>query len=437
MHPFQAVQDQMKVALQRQFGSQANLLNADSVANLANIEQKHNTDTADGNQSLFEKIEKMDFNPVYQCIHVHETLQSLEEFKATYIEQRLMMKDDIIHKMKLVNLSAYSSIGGMAAMFAASQGGGGNGIDYNAAQINTQLDPSKVSDEESHLNREFFSSLCGFFVMEHAVCSRYQQLMDSDELQHEWSSALTYVCKRLKHEVIEQAKSPYELIEVKYELYVLGKSIENYDFKITGITAFLEDLRIKFETTLHSTLLRQTKKILSQDAFTPLVITTEDEWSNIEEFGLNVNLAKSHDAENNQQQGNNRKTVNKKSKIEQFRDQINEKASTPALAENVELPQTVPFSISVIIICQSLCDLIEQYQMYAKYLSDMSSHIRNAVQKVCFFVVFCFFLCARIKIFSFVCLFVCFFLVSCFLFFVCHFKNRVLLKLCLLKYKKL
>ena len=137
----------MKVALQRQFSSEANLLNADGVANLGNIAhaRKHIADTADGNQSLFEK---MDFNAAYQCIHVHDTLQSIEEFKAAYTKQRLLMEEDIINKMKLVNLSSCSSIDGVTAIVAASQegddNGDGNGYNYNAWQIDTQIDPFKV-----------------------------------------------------------------------------------------------------------------------------------------------------------------------------------------------------------------------------------------------------------------------------------------------------
>merc|ERR1712113_1004461 len=46
--------------------------------------------------SLFEKIENLDFNAIYQCIHIHETLGTMDGFVTRYTDLRKRERNKIL-----------------------------------------------------------------------------------------------------------------------------------------------------------------------------------------------------------------------------------------------------------------------------------------------------------------------------------------------------
>eukprot|EP01084_Bolivina_argentea_P302852 522823_1 len=121
---------------------------------------------------------------------------------------------------------------------------------YRKKQIKKKKKKKKKKKNHSIVNNDFFYNLCGFYVIEHAVSSRYQQLMNTEQVQNEWDQSCKKLTQRIKNELLTTCKLPTELIDIKNNVFILSKAILNYDFKINHIISFLEELRIEFEKRL-------------------------------------------------------------------------------------------------------------------------------------------------------------------------------------------
>merc|ERR1712113_1260614 len=85
-----------QIQLQQKFGLFIGDNNNDSnQQKFENMERKQNESNI---STLFEKIENLDFNAIYQCIHIHETQGNIDGFVTRYSESRKRRRLKILNE---------------------------------------------------------------------------------------------------------------------------------------------------------------------------------------------------------------------------------------------------------------------------------------------------------------------------------------------------
>lgn len=204
---------------------------------------------------------------------------------------------------------------------------------------------------------DYFYNLCGFYVIEHAVSSRYQQLALQQEVQSWWTDSCRTLTKRIQKELLPAVKLPTELIEIKNNVWFLSKAILNYDLKADHMLSFLEELRLEFEKRLILMLEKNVKKILMKDKFQPFTVQNIDDFECIAAYNLDV-----VDIGNDGVNANGNR-VDPRDLDGDGDSGDDERGGVMAKTES-DFPLMVPFSVSVPMICGYLDDLISYYEDY-------------------------------------------------------------------------
>merc|ERR1711902_100499 len=87
-------------------GNQNGIFLGDTTASTAATKSSANTvspSTLNSNQNLlFEEIENLDFNAIYQCIHIHETLGTMDGFVTRYTDLRKRERNKILAQSLII-----------------------------------------------------------------------------------------------------------------------------------------------------------------------------------------------------------------------------------------------------------------------------------------------------------------------------------------------
>ncbi|ETO01305.1 hypothetical protein RFI_36135, partial [Reticulomyxa filosa] len=120
------------------------------------------------------------------------------------------------------------------------------------------------------------ATVAGFFVMERAVSTRYQQLMDGQELSLWWDESAKFLQKRLQRELLQNSEKEKNdvqtLVKVKNECILLRYILQSYDYKTVTLDLFIQQMRAEFEARLIATSLGKIVKEMRNDLLQPFVI---------------------------------------------------------------------------------------------------------------------------------------------------------------------
>ncbi|CAG8434342.1 1359_t:CDS:10 [Diversispora eburnea] len=178
---------------------------------------------------------KIDFRPLYQCLHIHEELGKRNEFKSNYEEDR-------------------------------------------KAQANLVLSQSFTLRENDEKGFEaFLQEIVGFFVIEHVIVHSTQNFRSQSEVDNLWENVIAKVVK-IVSESLDDCYDPVLFQKIKISLFTFIQTLEDYGYNINSFTDLIltvfqrysDMLKRKFSEDFHQTIV--------DDYYMPMQIQYPEEY---------------------------------------------------------------------------------------------------------------------------------------------------------------
>lgn len=175
---------------------------------------------------------EIDFKPLYQCLHIHEELGKLSEFKTNYEEDR-------------------------------------------KAQANLIISQSYTLRENNEKGFEaFLQDVVGFFVIEQIIVQSTQNFRTRGEVDSLWNTVITKVVK-LVAESLDDCRDPELFQQIKISLFTFIQTLEDYGYNVNTFTdlvlivfqKYSDMLKHKFSVDFHQTII--------DDDYMPMQVSRE------------------------------------------------------------------------------------------------------------------------------------------------------------------
>ncbi|CAH8504940.1 unnamed protein product [Schistosoma bovis] len=184
----------------------------------------------------YSKVEDLvDFGPVYRCLHIHSVLNERAEFERHYCTQR-----------------------------------------RKQCQLILSLSPNQQVEMRNY--GEFFSGICGFFVVDDFI--RHTLSGSSVFYQTYLDELWVHTVNRLIDFVHVNAKScdsPNDLIKLKDYLIIFERTMQNLGFPITGLTETIGIVQRYYHRLLASQWKSKFETIIAEDSYETIKISNSEQ----------------------------------------------------------------------------------------------------------------------------------------------------------------
>ncbi|KAH9584699.1 Exocyst complex component 6B [Schistosoma haematobium] len=184
----------------------------------------------------YSKVEDLvDFGPVYRCLHIHSVLNERAEFERHYCTQR-----------------------------------------RKQCQLILSLSPNQQVEMRNY--GEFFSGICGFFVVDDFI--RHTLSGSSVFYQTYLDELWVHTVNRLIDFVHVNAKScdsPNDLIKLKDYLIIFERTMQNLGFPITGLTETIGIVQRYYHRLLASQWKFKFEAIIAEDSYETIKISNSEQ----------------------------------------------------------------------------------------------------------------------------------------------------------------
>ncbi|CAG8582591.1 18435_t:CDS:10 [Dentiscutata erythropus] len=177
----------------------------------------------------------IDFKPLYQCLHIHEELGKLSEFKTNYEEDR-------------------------------------------RAQANLVLSESYTLRDSNEKGFEaFLQDVVGFFVIEQIIVQSTQNFRSRAEVDSLWNTVIAKVVK-IVAESLDDCRDPELFQRIKFSLFTFIQTLEDYGYNVNTFTdlvliifqKYSDMLKHKFSVDFHQTII--------DDDYMPMQVSFREEY---------------------------------------------------------------------------------------------------------------------------------------------------------------
>ncbi|CAO3629892.1 unnamed protein product [Cunninghamella blakesleeana] len=209
--------------------------------------QHHNVNSAiemvvnEGLESNMMDDINIDFEPLFKCIHVYDTLGQHQEFKTSYEEDRRAQ----------ANLALSAPI---------------NLRDGNFAAFETLL-----------------QDIVGFFIIEHIVLHSTQDFRSQSEVDALWEMVTGKVIN-IVSESLKGCRDPELFLRVKYCLLVFIQTLEGFDYSVKPLQETLLALFQRYSELLIHEYSQVFEKIVEEDECMPMTVENEDELHRVMDY---------------------------------------------------------------------------------------------------------------------------------------------------------
>ena len=181
---------------------------------------------------------RVDFTPLFECLHIHNALGQTEKFRLEYAATRKQQKELLM-----------------------------------PASI-TLLDP-----EEENVS-ELLEGIAGFAIVEKATMKKASDLRSAVDVDELWDSmcqtAITLISKAL-HEVNNAEK----LLKIKGVIALFIQTMNSWSYSVGALDAFLLTLFEKYAELLKRRFSDDFQEIVSTDDYMPMPINNLDEYDKV------------------------------------------------------------------------------------------------------------------------------------------------------------
>ncbi|KAG0357915.1 hypothetical protein BG005_002980 [Podila minutissima] len=182
---------------------------------------------------------KLDFKPLYQCLHIYDELGQRTEFRANYAEDRRA-------QAKLTLSSITSS--------------------FNLKDRNTDNFESLLQD------------IVGFFIVEHIILYSTVNFRTQAQLD-DLCDVVTNLLLRLLSEGLANCQDPGMFLSVKLLLMLYIQTMESYSYPVSKLNDLLLTLFRTYADQLESKFSTNFHKLVDEDDYSPMMVENQDEYN--------------------------------------------------------------------------------------------------------------------------------------------------------------
>lgn len=185
----------------------------------------------------------IDFGPLYLAIHIHETLDAIEELRKSFRDDRRAQAHLILASMP------------------------------NSNPI--------LLDQLSDLTEQ----IVGFLIIETQVLKTTKGFRDENDVDGLWEEMSERVVQIVR-EGLKDSKDPDLLLGVRNKLLLFSQTLEAYEFNVNPFYALLTDLSKDYTGSLYRQLSVDFEQFIQDDDHQPMIVNNEDEFSKVAEVSF-------------------------------------------------------------------------------------------------------------------------------------------------------
>ncbi|KAI9574653.1 exocyst complex subunit Sec15-like-domain-containing protein [Boletus coccyginus] len=176
---------------------------------------------------------KVDFQPLYQCVHIYISLDSLDDLRASYQADRKAQSDLI--------LPTPLSLSSLPALL---------------------------------------EEICGFFIIESHVLETTSGFRSEREVEELWDAVVSRLSSAIGSALVEQ-KDPDTFLRVKECLTAFVMTLESYSYPTDSLHSLTLALFEKYTGLLETEFSRKLDSVVLKDDYLPMYITTLSEQESV------------------------------------------------------------------------------------------------------------------------------------------------------------
>jgi hypothetical protein len=274
-------------------------------------------------ESLLDRC-GVNFAPVFQCFHIFQQLSIAEQFVQLYKDKRRQQAIMAV-ELKPKEMSKDSK----------------ETKDIKETKENKDNKAGNQGNSEFLANySQFFSGICGFFIIEAAILRSGNGLLLQSEVESLWQVACSKLTIVLGEELARIA-AVEDYLEVKSAASLMASTLHNYNYDVSPLLNYLFTHRNHFEALLYSRLAADLREILKIEKFEPMAITDEKQY---EEFVLAYNLEQNY-----------HKNI------------------------HITFPTTMPFSLCVPLFIRVILMFIQDYYNFCQFLVNEQNQLYSTL----------------------------------------------------------
>ncbi|KAL0631551.1 Rab GTPase-binding exocyst subunit S15 [Maublancomyces gigas] len=181
---------------------------------------------------------KIDFTPLFECLHIHEALGERDEFRVTYANVRRQQKELLMSG------------------------------------------PLNFTNEDiSGLNR-LLEDIAGFAIVERATMRKTMSFRSAVDVDKLWDS----MCKKAINTIspaLETITEADNLLKVKNVLALFIQTVDSWGYSVESLDQFLLALFERYSERLKKEFSIDFKEIVTNDDYMPMPINTSEEYDNV------------------------------------------------------------------------------------------------------------------------------------------------------------
>ncbi|KAJ5825514.1 hypothetical protein N7474_002652 [Penicillium riverlandense] len=187
---------------------------------------------------LHNDVLQVPFNPLFECLHIHQSLGQMDKFRIEYANTRRRQKDLLV--------------------------------------------PSTITliDEDGAGLHNLLEEMAGFAIVERATMKRVPDLRSSVDIDELWDSmcqnAIALISKAL-HEV-DNAEN---ILKIKNLIALFMQTMDTWNYPVRAFDEFLLTLFEKYSELLKKRFSDDFQEIVSTDDYMPMPIQTPEEFDKV------------------------------------------------------------------------------------------------------------------------------------------------------------
>ncbi|KAI8922248.1 exocyst complex subunit Sec15-like-domain-containing protein [Powellomyces hirtus] len=183
----------------------------------------------------FDVDVKIDFRPLYQCLHIHEVLNKRNELRTHYEEKRRMQANILL----------------------------------------TQ----KFSFQDGNLTafQMYLYDVVGFFIIEAAVMNSTQNFRSRGGVEGLWSNAMDKM-NNVITDSLQDCRDPDLFLTIKISVVNFIDTMESYGFAVTSLMDLMLSLLDRYAELMKSRCAEAVTQIVDEDEYAPMIVNDQAEY---------------------------------------------------------------------------------------------------------------------------------------------------------------
>ncbi|KAF2087013.1 exocyst complex subunit Sec15-like protein [Saccharata proteae CBS 121410] len=181
---------------------------------------------------------KVDFSPLFEAMHIHETLGRSDEFRAEYAATRRRQKELLI--------------------------------------------PSSLNllDEEDSFLSSLLESIAGFAIVERATARKTENLRQTADVDELWDSMCQSAIALITN-ALHTVDNDEKLLRIKGRIALFVQTMDSWEYSTSSFNSLLLTLFNKYSQLLKRRFSEDFQEIVSTDDYMPMPINTLDEYDKV------------------------------------------------------------------------------------------------------------------------------------------------------------